>query len=206
MPRFLDWATRCHPWNKEHGRTVGLWCRIMHSIETCCVWDASHQSPHGPLSMLCMKHLVIVIEPCLPWGLLSYSGFLVISSMKAPHRSCLPPVQGSPSQGETSPRCFERKEIVYITNVVMLLLPNFILKYRRMDSRLLWQSRISHALLLLILVPLPKKFHLCDTLPLPISYGTQPQCLLYLESSQVTVPQLSFVIKIKLPQGRLTSK
>lgn len=175
MARFLGWAAGCRPWKKEHGRAVGLWCRVMPSLESCCVWDASHRSIGS--CQFCEWNIWL-----LSLNLASCGGSWVtqfsqsISSMQAPHWSCLLPVQGSPSQGKMSPCCFVRK-VVYITKVVTLLLPNFICKNCGMDFRLLWQSRVSHALVLLILVPLPKVFHLCDSfqpsLP-PISYVSTP--------------------------------
>ena len=37
---LLGWAASCRPRNKEHRLDAHLGCRTMHSLQTCCVWDA----------------------------------------------------------------------------------------------------------------------------------------------------------------------
>lgn len=137
--------------------------------------------PRQRMSCTYLKHLLILIEPCLPWGSsdiqVSQSTSSTQALLRGAHwylfRALLP-------RWKKFPCYLELKEIFYTTNLIMLLSPNLTLRLElRYFSRLsgFWQSRVSYALLLLILVSLPKTSFLahCNTLQPPISCRTWPK-------------------------------
>ena len=95
------------------------------------------RSPRWIMSVPCVGQLMSVMGPCLPRGSSAAQVTLPTSSLRAPRRSCLRPVQGPLPKGKTFLCGLGKKEIFYITNLVMLLLPNFSLEYLSRDFGIL---------------------------------------------------------------------